>query len=128
MGGGYEHTLEESYRIGCYDPVIDSWSSIDTSYRYFAMTTPNNRLLIAGGKDKNYKRTNQILTMDIGQLKNYTKMIIARSFATAAGHHGMFIITGGYDDMDEMLSYTDLFDSNSGWWYSCNDLPQPYSS
>ena len=69
------------------------------------MTTLNNRLLIAGGKDKSYKRTDQILIMDLGQLKSYTKisMIIARSFATAVGHHGMLIITGGYDDMDETL-------------------------
>ena len=128
VGGGYGHGWEGSYRIDCYDPVIDTWSSISTSYCYFAMTTLNHRLLIAGGKDKSDKRTSQILTMDGGQLKNYAQMNIARSFATAVGHHGMLIITGGYNDMDKTLSCTDLFDSNSGQWYSCNDLPQPHSS
>ena len=114
------------YIINCYDPVNNSWSSpINTPYCYFAMTTLNDKLLIAGGLDKSYKRTNQILTMDAGQLKNYTKMITARSYATATGHQGMFIITGGIGD--KMLSSTELFDSSNGQWYVTNDLPQPHT-
>ena len=74
------------------------------------------------------KRTNQILTMDAVKLKNYTKMIIARSRATAAGHQGMLIITGGKDDKNETLSSTELFDSNNGQWHTCSDLPQPHFS
>ena len=63
---------------------------------------------------------------DTGQLMDYTKMIIARSYATAVGHQGMLIITGGEDDKG-MTSSTELFDSTNGQWYKCNDLPQPYS-
>ena len=108
--------------------VMIQWSSpINTPYCYFAMTTLNNKLLIAGGRDKSYKKTNQILTMDAGQLKNYTKMITARSYATATGHQGMLIITGGEDDKGKRLSSTDLFDSSNGQWYMTNDLPQPHS-
>ena len=65
-------------------------SAINTPYCHFAMTTLNSKLLIAGGKDKSYEN----LTMDAGQLKNYTKMTTARSRATATGHQGMLIITG----------------------------------
>ena len=98
VGGGIETGAKSSYTIDCYDPVNNSWSSpIDTPYYYFAMTTLNDNLLIAGGSDKRYERTNQILTMDAGQLKNYTKMITARTHATATGHQGMLIITGGRD-------------------------------
>ena len=87
-----------SYYIHCYDPVNDSWrSSIYIPYCNFAMTTLNNKLLIAGGRE-NHEITNQILTMDDGQFKNYTKMTTARSRATATGHQGMLIITGGIDD------------------------------
>ena len=129
VGGGYE-TEEASYIINCYDPVNNSWrSSISTPYCFFAMTTLNNNLLIAGGRDNSYKRTNRILTMDAGQLtlKNYTKMIAARKFATATGHQGMLIITGGDGDGRKILSSTELFDSRNGQWYTCNDLPQPHS-
>ena len=128
VGGGYEAGYNSSYAINCYDPVNNFWSSIITLYCYFAMTTLNDKLLIAGGMDESHKRTNQILTMDAGQLKNYTKMITARSCATATGHQGMLIITGGEDDKGNILSSTELFDCSSGQWYMSNDLPQPHSS
>jgi len=127
VGGGFE-TGGRSYTINCYDPVNNLWSSspINTPYCHFAMTTLNNNLLIAGGEDKHYKKTNQILTMDAGQLNNYTKMTTARAYATAAGHQGMLIITGGIDDKGKILSSTELFDTNNKQWYICSDLPQPH--
>ena len=127
VGGGYETGVVPSYIINCYDPINNSWSSsINTPYCLFAMTTLNDKLLIAGGRDKSHKRINQILTMDAGQLKNYTKMITARSHATAIGHQGMLIITGGMDDKGKRLSSTELFDSGNGQWYVSNDLLQPH--
>ena len=127
VGGGIETEVKASYIINCYDPVSNSWSSpISTSYCHFAMTTLNNKLLIAGGQDERNKRTNQILTMDAGQLNNYTKMITVRSHATATGHQGMLIITGGVDDKGKVLSSTELFDSSNGQWYMSTDLPQPH--
>ena len=128
VGGGNEAGMGASYTINCYDPVKDSWSStINTPYCHFAMTKLNNKLLIAGGWDTSYKVTNQILTMDDGQLKNYTKMTTTRTTPAAAGHQGMLIITGGMDDEQERLSSTELFDSTNGQWYTCSDLPQPHN-
>ena len=126
VGGGYETRYQLSY-INCYDPVNNSWSSsINTPYSFIAMTTLNNKLVTVGGKDRSSKVTTQILILDAGQLKNYTKMVTARSHATTAGHQGMLIITGGVDDKDKPLSSTELFDSNNGQWYKCSDLPQPH--
>ena len=114
--------------INCYDPVKNSWSSpINTPYCLFTMTTINNTLVTAGGQDRSNNVTNQILTLDAGQLRNYNKMITARSCATASGHQGMLIITGGKDDKSKTISSTELFDSNNGQWYTCSDLPQPHS-
>ena len=128
MGSGFETRGKSSYTINCYDPVNNSWRSpISTPYCHFAMATVNDNLLTAGGWDKSFNTTDQILTMDAGQLKNYTKMITARSYATAAGHQGMLIITGGEDDKDKTLSSTELFDSNNGQWHTCSDLPQPHT-
>ena len=127
VGGGYEAGGQVSHTINCYDAVKNSWSStINTPYRFFAMTKLNNKLLITGGRDKSYKVTNKILTMDDGQLKNYIKMTTARSHATAAGQQEMLIITGGLDDKNKELSSTELFDSTNGQWYTCSDLPQPH--
>ena len=132
VGGGQEREVGRPYvspscNINCYDPVNKSWRSpINTPHHLFAMTTLNNKLLIAGGRDKSFKISNQILKMDASQLKNYTKMTTARSYATATGHQEMLIITGGGDDEYNILSSTELFDSNNGQWYICSDLPQPH--
>ena len=127
VGGGHETAYKPSYIINCYDPVNNSWSSsINTTYCNFAMTTLNNKLVTAGGEDRSDKVTTQVLILDAGQLKDYAKMITARSWATAAGHQGMLIITGGVDDNFKTLSSTELFDSNNGQWYKCSDLPQPH--
>ena len=117
VGGGFNTA---SYIINFYDPVNNLWCSpINTPYNSFAMTTLNNKLLIAGGLDKHYKMTNQIFIMDADQLKYYTKMIIARLFLVAAGHERMLIITGGQDDEHKRVSSTELFDSSNGQWYWC---------
>ena len=131
MGGGYEPgtgILSKSlYIINCYDPVNNSWSSsISTPYSLFTMTILDNKLVTAGGEDRSGKKTNKVLILDAGRLKRYTKMITARSYATAAGHQGMLIITGGFDDKGKTLSSSELFDSNNGQWYKCSDLPQPH--
>ena len=110
VGGGSKPissvTFTSSYIINCYDPVNNSWSfSINTACCDFAITTLNNKLVIAGGQDRSYKKTTQVFTPDAGQLKNYTKMVTARSLATAAGHQGMLIITGGWVGMIRTRNY-----------------------
>ena len=131
VGGGRRGVFDPFYNINCYDPVSNSWRSpITAPYCNFAMTTLDNKLIIAGGKDNSDKETNQILTMNAGHnhLETFTKMLTARSDATAIGHQKMLIITGGRDDKRNKLSSTELFDSNKRKWYihNCNDLPQPY--
>ena len=126
MGGGYETIFNHLCRIDCYDPVNNSWSSpINTPYSRFTLTTLNNKLLTVGGWKQN-SRTNQILIMNDGQLTLYTKMRLRRSSTSAASHQGMLIITGGYDG-GKRLSATELYDSNNGQWYYCDDLPQPHN-
>ena len=126
VGGGDGTEPNASYTIFCYDPVKNLWTfPVDIQCRYFTMTTLNNKLLTAGGQDRSNKTTNQVLTMNAGHLNNYTKMTTARLGAVAVGHQGMLIITGGNDNQGKKLSSTELFDSNNGQWYTCNDLPKP---
>ena len=87
VGGGIETKSNASFTIDCYDPVNDSWCSTNAPYCLFAMTSLNNHLLIAGGQDKSEKRTNQVLTMDVGQFKNYTKKIMGYSYWSSRNAH-----------------------------------------
>jgi len=127
IGGGYE-VGRPLYRIDVYTPANNSWSpSINTTYYYFSMTTLNNQLITAGGRDRSDKVTNKIFSLDGDHLKEYTRMITPRWLTTAAGHKGTMIITGGRDDQYRKLSTTELFDSNTGQWYTTSNLPLPHS-
>ena len=128
VGGGFETEEAVSHRIDVYNPVSNVWTfpPISTPCCFFTMATLNNKLLIAGGRNRNGDKTDEILILDGDQLKNYTKMIRPRSHATAAGHQGMLIITGGEGDIGQILSSTELFNSYSRQWYACSDLPRPH--
>ena len=62
--------------------------------------------------------------MDVAQFENYTKMIRARSSPAAVGYQAMLIITEGKDNENDKWFSNELFDSVTGQWYTCNDLPQ----
>ena len=100
IGGGNEGPSSPSYRVDVYDVANNCWdpSSITTAYCDFAMTSLNERLIIAGGRDKCQKVTNLVFSVDGSELKNYTKMITPRALATAAGYQRTLIITGGERD------------------------------
>jgi len=53
-------------------------------------------------------------------------MITPRYLTTAVGHKGTMIIIGGKDDQYRILSTTELFDSNTGQWYTTSNLPLPH--
>ncbi|XP_065916283.1 uncharacterized protein [Dysidea avara] len=127
IGGGWDNT-GPSYRIDVYNPVNNSWSPspINTTYGFFAMTTLNNQLITAGGMDRSNKVTNKIFSLDGDHLKEYTRMITSRYWATAAGYQGTLIITGGEYDERRRLATTELLDSTTGQWYTTSDLPLPH--
>ena len=128
IGGGSDNTSVPSHRIYVYNHVNNSWSPfpINTTYGFFAMTTLNNQLITAGGEDRSHKVTNKIFSLDGDHLKEYTRMITPRWFATAAGYQGTLIITGGEDDQGRTLATTELLDSTTGQWYTTSDLPLPH--
>ena len=132
VGGCYHDTKEQIlHRIDIYDVSFNSWSNspIFTPYRYFAMTTLNNRLIIAGGRDYHNKTTDMILTFENGakKLKEYATMTTAKCNVTAAGHLGMLIIAGGINGDGGGLASTEVLDSATGQWHICNALPEPCS-
>ena len=124
IGGGYG----SPDTINIYTPADNSWnpSPINTPYHYFSMTILNNQLITAGGRDRSSQVTNKVFTLDSDQLKEYTRMITARSWATAAGYGRMLIVTGGQNNYYHKLATTELFDSTTEQWYNTGDLPSPY--
>ena len=133
IGGGEDGSVGSyggtgSYRIDIYNPANNTWSRfpINTSYSYFAMTTLNSQLIIAGGMDKKHKVTNKVFSLDGNHLLDYPRMITPRHSAAAAGHQETLIVTGGKNDQDKTLATTELLNSTTGQWYTTSDLPLPH--
>ena len=78
-------------------------------------------------EDRSGKVTNKIFSLDGDHLKEYTRMVTPRCKATAAGHQGTLVVTGGEDDQIRKLATTELFYSTTGQWYTTSNLPLPPS-
>jgi len=126
IGGGERRLQHPLYQINIYDADNDSWSSpVTTQHCYFAMTSLNNCLIIAGGVNQRGVPTDQIFMLNNDLLNEYTKMKRPRGWATAVGYQKMLLIIGGKVGL-KVFGSTELFNSETGQWYDCEDLPQPH--
>ncbi|XP_065905003.1 uncharacterized protein [Dysidea avara] len=131
VGGGINQQKgDPSFKIEVYNPEKDMWgASIDLSRCWFALTTLNNRLVIAGGQTSGLKVTKKIFLLESYRLKLYcTKMTKPRFKASAVGHQGTLIIVGGLTEGKkcyEIIPSTELFDSINKQWYTTDQLPLP---
>ena len=135
VGGGFEGAYvfdaENSYRLDAYNLSTNQWSSspITTPYCLFAMTVLDNKLVTAGGGTKNDEVVKKVLVLNAEQWEDYSEMPTARYNATAVGYHSMLIVVGGVilmEDEPTTLSTTELLDTTSECWYTCNNLPSPH--
>lgn len=136
VGGGFEGRRVDDhincYRLDVYNLYTDRWdpSPIATPYRAFAMTSLDDRLIIAGGLVSNDEITNKVLSLSAGQWREYNELPTARSCATAVGCHSMLIVVGGKATVKgvwTVLPTVEVLDSNSGCWYTCANIPAPHS-
>ena len=135
VGGGFEgssnNDKQYSYRLGVYNLTTNQWSPspITTPYSWFAMTTLDDKLVIAGGTTKNGEVVKKVLVLNAGQWKDYSEMPTARCHATAVGYHSMLIVVGGgimVEGKVTQVSTIELLDTTNGCWYTCNNLPSPH--
>ena len=134
VGAGFEGYTAKNYR-GCYrvdvyNLTTNQWnpSPIAAPFRHFAMTTLNDKLVIAGGATKSNEVIKKVLILDAGQWRDFSEMPTARLSATAIGYYSMLIVVGGQGALIDKstLSITELLDTINGCWYTCNNLPSPH--
>ena len=81
------------------------------------MTVLDDKLIIAGGMAMSGEATNNVLVLEEGAWKNFSRMPTARYWSAAARQNGL-----------HKLRTTELLDTTNGCWYTCNDLPVPHFS
>ena len=86
------------------------------------MTVLVDKLIIVGGYSR--KVTNKLLVLENGQWKDYTQMPTARRSSSAVSYHSMIIVMGGWTGSKCTLNTTELLDSTTGQWFTCDGLPR----
>ena len=129
VGGGYCDNEDDMYRINIYHPDTNKWDdAIDTPHKGFAMTVLVDKLIIVGGVRRGTDEiTNKLLVLEHGQWKDYTQMPTTRIFPSVVSHQSLMIVMGGISTEHALLKTTELLDSTTGQWFTCDDLPQPFA-
>ena len=105
----------------------DHWTKLpEYTFKYFAMTSLANRLVLVGGLDpRNNKRTNQLSIFESKEWTHpYPPMNIARDSSTAVSFNNHIIVAGGRDDKGRTSS-VEVLDVASRRWYIAQSLPNP---
>ena len=111
------------YNTYIYHPDTNKWDAIFTPHVLFGMTVLVDKLIIVGGISIN-EFTNELLVLENGQWKDYTQMPTARAYTSAVSYHSMIIVMGGIASSKCTLNTTELLDSTTGQWFTCDGLPQ----
>ena len=128
VGGGWDKnnngTIQYPFTLDTYHPDTNTWDTIDTPHRSFALTVLTGKVVILGGVKKEGRTTSKVLVLENIQWKDYTEMPTARWGCTAISHHSVVVVVGGYKS-GNTFSTTELFDEVTRQWFKCDDLPQP---
>ena len=131
IGGGEAGSGSEECTVMVYDIQRDTYSTLP-QYKamYFAMTTHNNRLVLAGGMDLVLEKpTNQIAVLQSAKWTcPYLPMTIARHSSTAVSFNNHIIVAGGIDDQGRYSSSMEVLDVTSNRWCVADPLPVVRSS
>lgn len=120
---------KDCYRLDIYNLLANQWSSISIPCCWFTMTVLHGKLVIAGGKTKSKEILKSIFILDAAQWKVYNEMMTARLNPTAVTYQSKLIVVGGailVQNKWVMLGTTELLDTISGCWYTCDSLPSPH--
>ena len=131
IGSGETPGYFLSSSINVYDPNNDKWSkSLEVNRYRFTLAVLNKLIIFGGGSDDDvgFKTIDTIAELDNDRFINTIMMKTGRAYATAVGHNGMLIVTGGRvqnGNRNSAISSTELYDTSTKKWYACDDLPKP---
>ena len=120
--------------VHCYDPTLDSWSSLPPlKIKCFGLGQINQELVATGGVSKSFQDRQiraEVYTFNekLQQWReNVPPMIMARCFHGVMSLHTALIVAGGQiSSLAESSSYTDsveIFKHADRKWYRTNPLP-----
>lgn len=112
------------FRVDVYHPNTNRWGTpIETTYALFAMTVFKEQLLIVGGMTASSEATDKMYVLAGNRWKHFNNLPSPRWGASAACYQSLIIIAGGREKQSQPFTSTNLYDSATGQWFKCDDLP-----
>lgn len=144
VGGGSEERngrMVHSFTVHVLNPHTGQWnSSISAPCCDFGMTVLKDKLVIAGGATDGDVVLDKVFVLDAvtGDWKHYSNMPTAKYNTTAIGYESLLIIVGGVMSTKGILKKlkgnfwdtqptTELLDTSTMEWFTCNNIPSPCS-
>ncbi|XP_064407183.1 serine/threonine-protein kinase TAO1-A-like isoform X2 [Halichondria panicea] len=128
VGGGEANNDRDRCTVMKLEQDLE-WTKLpEYTFKYFAMTSLANRLVLVGGRDPiNNKPTNQLSIFESKEWTHpYPPMNIACDSSTAVSFNNHIIVAGGFDDK-RRTSSVEVLDVASRRWYIAQSLPNKRS-
>ena len=119
IGGGVAEG--GNYKVLEYTIQGGQWREIETPVQWFGMAVVNNQLIITGGRDKDYKVTNEVWLLDSASgtwTQPFPAMPTARWGPSAVGYKRWVLVVGG--DGERRV---EVLDTAAKQWYTATPLP-----
>lgn len=133
--GGGSTDFKKSTTVMVYNIQRDDWSMLPQyPYKWFTLGAINGQLVLVGGTDDAYRRTNEIGVWNELTKKwtnPFPEMPTRCSGAAVAAHMSndiwWLVIAGGYNEESVTHSNVNILDTSTKQWYCGLPLPTPLS-
>ncbi len=119
VGGGFTDRDEDKYIVMAYNKQSCLWQTLSTySTRSFAMTTINNKLVVVGGRNRDYSDSSELgeWQPDSNQWTHpFPPMSTPRCVHSATSYKHWLVVAGGYHGACLQTSVEVLDASNMQW-------------
>ncbi len=128
VGGGETDRYEDAYIVMAYNTQSCQWHTLPPySTRYFAMTTINNKLVVVGGRNRDYSDSSELgeWQPDSNQWTHpFPPMSTPRYGPSATSYKHWLVVAGGYHGV--CLQTVEVLDVSNMQWSTGPSTPTPW--
>ena len=128
--GGVAAADDDEYRVFCYSPLEDTWTTLPPCpIRYFGLGQVRGKLVTVGGRKKSaWEATNEVYEFDdVTQTwkPSIPPMPTARYLPAVVSHHSALVVAGGNNGniRNSRTTAVEVFREETSQWHTTEPLP-----
>ena len=125
FGGGKAENEDDCYRVYCYNPAQDKWTSLPSlPVKYFGLGKIDGKLVAVGGEMKDGSKSLSVYTFDTRWKQNFPPLLSVRLHPAVISHKSMLVVAGG-EYFDQTTKTVETCGLTRPLWYKTplNSLP-----